>query len=53
IAVALRGTAVAGDRAVAETAAAATAALGPQSFATHYARGAAMTKKEAIATIRT
>ncbi|NUP77952.1 MAG: hypothetical protein HOV96_10460, partial [Nonomuraea sp.] len=51
VAVALRGTAVAGDRDVAATAAAATKALGPEPFAALYARGAAMTRTEAIAAV--
>ncbi|MER6510998.1 BTAD domain-containing putative transcriptional regulator [Nonomuraea sp. NPDC001636] len=51
VGVALRGTAVTGDHDVAATAAAATAALGPDRFAALYARGAAMTRDEARSTI--
>ncbi|MFI7463702.1 BTAD domain-containing putative transcriptional regulator [Nonomuraea sp. NPDC049646] len=51
VGVALRGTAVTGDHDVAATAAAATAALGPERFAALYARGAAMTRDEARSTI--
>ncbi|MBF8188663.1 winged helix-turn-helix domain-containing protein [Nonomuraea sp. K274] len=47
-AVALRGTAVAGDRDVARTAAAATDALGHEAFAAAYARGVAMGRDDAL-----
>ncbi|MDG6109977.1 tetratricopeptide repeat protein [Dactylosporangium aurantiacum] len=50
-AVALRGTAVTGDVDVARTAAAARAALGPEAFAAAYARGAAMTRDQALTTL--
>ncbi|MGW2155190.1 BTAD domain-containing putative transcriptional regulator [Nonomuraea sp. NPDC001699] len=50
VGVALRGMAVTGDPDVAATAAAATAALGPERFAALYARGAAMTREEALST---
>ncbi|MFG1697872.1 BTAD domain-containing putative transcriptional regulator [Nonomuraea sp. NPDC049309] len=52
MAVALRGTAVAGDRDVARTAAAATAILGAEGFAAAYARGAAMSKDDALSALR-
>ncbi|MBB5075472.1 BTAD domain-containing putative transcriptional regulator [Nonomuraea endophytica] len=47
-AVALRGMAVTGDRAVAEVAAAATLAIGAERFATQYAKGAALSRDEAL-----
>jgi Predicted ATPase len=52
IAVALRGMAVAGDQDVARTAATATAILGPEAFAAAYARGAAMTKADALSALK-
>jgi len=51
-AVALRGTAVAGDRSVADTAARATEALGEAGFAAAYAQGVRQTRDEALATLR-
>ncbi|MFC4585496.1 BTAD domain-containing putative transcriptional regulator [Sphaerisporangium corydalis] len=50
-AVALRGTAVTGDADVTRTASAARALLGPGSFAATYARGAALTRPEAMKTL--
>ncbi|MFI0419465.1 ATP-binding protein [Spongiactinospora sp. 9N601] len=47
-AVALRGLAVAGDRDVAGTAGAVRARIGPQAFAAAFARGAAMSREEAL-----
>ncbi|WP_157248858.1 BTAD domain-containing putative transcriptional regulator [Nonomuraea typhae] len=47
-AVALRGTAVTGDPAVARVAAGATAAIGAESFAACYARGATLSRDEAL-----
>ncbi|MFL6119116.1 ATP-binding protein [Actinophytocola sp.] len=48
-AVALRGTAIVGDPAVAATAARATAALGADAFAAAFAQGARQTRAEALA----
>jgi hypothetical protein len=47
-AVALRGTTVAGDPAVAATAAKATEALGPEAFAAAYASGIRQTRELAL-----
>ncbi|WP_240776897.1 ATP-binding protein [Nonomuraea basaltis] len=51
IGVALRGMAVTGDRDVARIAAAATEVLGPEAFATAFARGAAMGRDDALAAL--
>ncbi|MDP4510775.1 BTAD domain-containing putative transcriptional regulator [Nonomuraea turcica] len=51
VAVALRGTTVAGDRDVAEVAAAATRVLGPEAFAAAYAKGAAMGQDDALSVL--
>lgn len=48
VAVALRGTAVVGDRHVVGTAAAARNLLGPDAFSAAYARGAALPREEAL-----
>lgn len=47
-AVAIRGTARSGDRDVARIAAGASALVGPQTFAAAYAKGAAMTRDDAL-----
>ncbi|WP_187414737.1 ATP-binding protein, partial [Nonomuraea sp. PA05] len=52
IGAAVRGTAVAGDRDVAATASGATRVLGPEAFAAAYAKGAAMSREEALTTLR-
>ncbi|MGP3958201.1 BTAD domain-containing putative transcriptional regulator [Nonomuraea sp. 3N208] len=52
VAVALRGTTVAGDRDVAAVAAAAALTLGPEMFAAAFAKGAAMDKDAALAALR-
>ncbi|WP_263657419.1 BTAD domain-containing putative transcriptional regulator [Nonomuraea gerenzanensis] len=52
IGAAVRGMAVAGDRDVAATAAGATRVLGPEAFAAAYAKGAAMSREEALTTLR-
>ncbi|MFG1704997.1 BTAD domain-containing putative transcriptional regulator [Nonomuraea sp. M3C6] len=52
VGVALRGLAVAGDRDVARIAAAATRVLGPEAFAAAFAGGAAMSRDEALTTLR-
>ncbi|MFI6389141.1 BTAD domain-containing putative transcriptional regulator [Nonomuraea sp. NPDC050540] len=44
----LRGMAVTGDRAVADVAAAATLAIGAERFAAQYAKGAALSRNEAL-----
>lgn len=51
IAVALRGTALAGDPDVARVAAAATAALGAEAFAERFGMGAAMSREDALTAI--
>ncbi|MEV0380567.1 BTAD domain-containing putative transcriptional regulator [Nonomuraea sp. NPDC050643] len=51
VGVALRGMAMAGDRDVARIAATATARLGAETFATAYARGASMSRDDALATL--
>ncbi|MPZ83547.1 MAG: hypothetical protein GEV28_25395, partial [Actinophytocola sp.] len=51
VAVALRGTALTGDPDVARVAAAARDLAGAQAFAQAYARGAAMTPDQALATL--
>jgi tetratricopeptide (TPR) repeat protein len=51
VGVAIRGMAVAGDHDVARVAAAATRALGPERFAAAYARGVAMSREDALATL--
>ncbi|MFF3438959.1 hypothetical protein [Streptosporangium sp. NPDC002721] len=51
MAVALRGTAVAGDRDVTEVAARARDLAGAEAFASAYARGAAMRRDEVLATL--
>jgi predicted ATPase/DNA-binding SARP family transcriptional activator len=50
-AVALRGSAMAGNRHVARVAAGATAALGPEAFAAAHARGAALAPEAALAVV--
>ncbi|MGI5285639.1 BTAD domain-containing putative transcriptional regulator [Nonomuraea polychroma] len=52
VAVALRGTTVAGDRDVAEVAAAAGRVLGPEAFAAAYAKGAGMSRDDARSMLR-
>ncbi|MGN9843114.1 BTAD domain-containing putative transcriptional regulator [Nonomuraea sp. H19] len=52
VGVALRGMAVAGDRDVARIAAAATEVLGPEAFAAAFAKGAAMSRDDALAALR-
>ncbi|MGW3349889.1 BTAD domain-containing putative transcriptional regulator [Nonomuraea rubra] len=52
IGAAVRGMAVAGDRDVAATAAGAGRVLGPEEFAAAYAKGAAMSREEALAALR-
>jgi hypothetical protein len=52
IGAAARGTAVAGDHDVAATAAGATRVLGPEAFAAAYAKGAAMSREEALTALR-
>ncbi|MGP4098148.1 ATP-binding protein, partial [Nonomuraea sp. KM90] len=49
---AVRGMAVVGDHDVAVTAAGATGILGPEAFAAAYARGAAMSRDEALTVLR-
>ncbi|MEV4169235.1 BTAD domain-containing putative transcriptional regulator [Nonomuraea sp. NPDC049709] len=49
---AVRGMAVVGDHDVAVTAAGATGILGPEAFAAAYARGAAMSRDEALTALR-
>nr|WP_226899141.1 BTAD domain-containing putative transcriptional regulator [Nonomuraea phyllanthi] len=51
VGVALRGMAVAGDRDVARVAAGATRILGPGGFAAAYAKGAAMSREDALAAL--
>ncbi|MFI7129013.1 BTAD domain-containing putative transcriptional regulator [Nonomuraea sp. NPDC050153] len=51
VGVALRGMAVAGDRDVARVAAAATEVLGPEGFAAAFAKGASMSRDDALATL--
>ncbi|MEV7005309.1 BTAD domain-containing putative transcriptional regulator [Streptosporangium sp. NPDC051022] len=51
VAVALRGTAVAGDRDVARTAAGARDLIGPEAFASAFSLGAAMCRDEALTTL--
>ncbi|GAA3419655.1 hypothetical protein [Streptosporangium vulgare] len=51
MAVALRGTAVAGDRDVARVTAGARDLAGAQAFASVYARGAAMRRDEVLAAL--
>ncbi|WP_170247192.1 hypothetical protein [Nonomuraea zeae] len=48
---AVRGTAIAGDRDVARIAAAATRALGAAGFAAAYAKGASMSRDDALAAL--
>ncbi|MEU0570230.1 BTAD domain-containing putative transcriptional regulator [Nonomuraea sp. NPDC005983] len=48
VAVAVRGTTVAGDRDVARIAAGATERAGADAFAAHFARGAALSREEAL-----
>ncbi|MCP2363677.1 putative ATPase [Nonomuraea thailandensis] len=52
IGAAVRGMAVAGDHDVAATAAGATLVLGPEAFAAAYAKGAAMSREEALTALR-
>ncbi|GAA3697380.1 BTAD domain-containing putative transcriptional regulator [Nonomuraea antimicrobica] len=52
VAVAVRGTAVAGDRDVAATVAAATRVLGAEGFAAAYAEGAALSRDAALRVLR-